>query len=44
MADSLRRSGLEVDLHVLAEDDDPGRLAAAAAEKEINAIGRLMRD
>lgn len=33
MADSLRRSGLEVDLHVLAEDDDPGRLAAAAAER-----------
>jgi YegS/Rv2252/BmrU family lipid kinase len=33
MLDELRRSGLEADLHVLAEDDDPGQLAAAAAAK-----------
>ena len=31
MVETLRRSGLEVDLRVLAEGDDPGRLASAAA-------------
>ena len=33
MLDELRRSGLEADLHVLAEGDDPGDLAAAAAAR-----------
>jgi len=31
MVDTLRRGGLVVDLHVLAERDDPGTLAKAAA-------------
>jgi len=31
MLDELRAGGLEADLHVLAEDDDPGTLAGAAA-------------
>ena len=31
MVDTLRRGGLAVDLRVLAEGDDPGSLARAAA-------------
>ena len=41
MVDTLRRGGLAVDLHVLAEGDDPGSLAqaAAAAERDVVVAG-----
>lgn len=41
MVDTLRRDGLAVDLHVLAEGDDPGSLAkaAAAAERDVVVAG-----
>jgi len=38
MVDALRRSGLVVDLRVLAEGDDPGSLAKAAAAEERDVV------
>lgn len=41
LADALRRRGLEIEPHELAEDDDPGALAtrAASAERDVVVAG-----